>query len=543
MPNTNFPYNNELYQKSNCLQEIWQYLSLPNSISKMIMMSEVQKPAISAVLDEVENILAKYKDSDYNENDPSLRSHTNKIVGHMIKNVMKSAGYKVYENNVDVSFSQFFKMASRYVPATFNNSVNFIDNLENIKDRKNESVDEQYIEIIAEECSKEFISYNRNKRLQRPLKKIFVSIMIDFFNDMSIVAKKIEDRQSLIDINSISNMITSNTTLVDSNSKLYKPMNPTNAMFSSVGVFGNISTALELLCANLKEINYKNKYKEDDEHVNLFEGLSEQWFEESEFEKFLGYSSDKFLSTKILSDEEIQNLVTPILNQIKNIKTKIQKLFTNETENYEQVVKNELDGFSAKRENMFPNILVLGKAGTEKNSLINTIFSKKIASISNSKSKTSNFDEYLGKDYERFVNLIDSQGYELQKDSPDSYFDQISNKIASMIKEAKGVHLVWYSISISDTSTDIENFDLNVLKKLMSIDEIKQRICVVFINYNEGNESNKDSSIIKSFEDMLNREIKGIKSFSISHKENLELEKMIEWSADAINNNDARECP
>ncbi len=539
MQNTNFPYNNELYQKSNCLQEIWQYLSLPSSISKMIMMSEVKKPAISAVLDDVENILAKYEDSDYSTSEPSLRSHTNKIIGHMIKNVMKSASYKVYENNVDVSFSRYFKMASRYVSATFNNSVSFISNLEDIKSQKSNVVDNSYIETIIKECSREFMAFNRNKRLQRPLKKIFVSIMIDFFHNMSIAAQKIEVGQSLMDINSMSNIITANANIVNSSNKIYKPIDPANAMFSSVGIFGNIGTSLELLCANLKEINCKNKYKGKNEEISLFEGLSEQKFEESEFEKFLEHSSDKFFNANILNEDELNIYVNPILKQIKNIKKTIEKLFTGKTENFEQVVEDEWVNFSAKRENMFPNILVLGKTDSGKSSLINTIFSKEIATISNSKSKTSSFDEYYGKNHERFVNIIDSRGYELQKDTPESYFEEINKKVADMTKEAKNIHLVWYAISIQGTR--IEDFDLNVLKKLISIEEIKQRICVVFTRCDENNE---DGSIAKSFRDILSKEIESIRSFETSNRENLrlELDEMIAWSTEAIDDNDVREC-
>lgn len=209
-------------------------------------------------------------------------------------------------------------------------------------------------------------------------------------------------------------------------------------------------------------------------------------------------------------------------------------------ENFEEQVKQEWENFGSKRENYFPNILILGRTGCGKSSLINTVFERYIAPVSDSTPETQDFDIYLGKNYDNFVNLIDSKGYELN-DDPNKYFDIINNKIIEMKQENKKVHLAWFGVSVAGNR--IENVDINVLKKINKIEQFKGRICIVFTQCDEDDEN---GSKIKEFRKILKEDLSNIKSFETSSKfkdmEGLELEKLVEWSANCIEEDEVREC-
>ena len=209
-------------------------------------------------------------------------------------------------------------------------------------------------------------------------------------------------------------------------------------------------------------------------------------------------------------------------------------------QDFEEQAKQEWEDFGKKRENYFPNILILGRTGCGKSSLINTIFERDIAPVSDSEPKTQDFKIYLGKDYDNFVNLIDSKGYELN-DDPDTYFNIVNKKMLEMKNENKKVHLVWFCISVAGSR--IENIDINALKKINEIEQFGGKICVIFTQCDEDDDN---GSKIKEFKKILKEHLPNIKSFETSSKfkemEGLELEELVEWSAGCIDEEEVREC-
>ena len=72
---------------------------------------------------------------------------------------------------------------------------------------------------------------------------------------------------------------------------------------------------------------------------------------------------------------------------------------------YEKRFNEEWNKYQSENENKYPNIMLLGTSGAGKSSLINTIFGKEIAPVSDVRPETKGYDKiYMGKDYGSSVN-------------------------------------------------------------------------------------------------------------------------------------------
>lgn len=214
---------------------------------------------------------------------------------------------------------------------------------------------------------------------------------------------------------------------------------------------------------------------------------------------------------------------------------------------YEEKVKNEWEKFSIRKKEFFPNIMLLGETGCGKSSLINLIFGKEIASVNDVSRGTEHFDTYFGKNYGVGVNLIDSRGYEMEDgkgESFSSYFRSIKEKMANSCKKnpMEKIHIIWFCISVAGER--IQPYDIEILKLLQKEQGLgtRNRVSVILTKCDQDDE---DGGTAKIFKRIIAEEIgAGIRVFEVSTDPSLklDLEKLIDWSAEQLDDKDLKEA-
>jgi uncharacterized protein (DUF697 family)/GTP-binding protein EngB required for normal cell division len=206
---------------------------------------------------------------------------------------------------------------------------------------------------------------------------------------------------------------------------------------------------------------------------------------------------------------------------------------------YEEEFNSKWESY--KNENKIPNILLLGKSGVGKSSLVNSIFGIDLAKVSNSKPETQGFNFYDGEENGISVNLIDSAGYEANQGK--TYYEFIKNGIKNGITykgRTEKVNLIWYCISVRHER--IEPIDLNTISKLNQEKEIKDKICIVFTKCDLDTIDGKYAKILRN---ILQEKVGIIESFETSTdneiKDQLDTKKLIKWSVDHLDEDDLKE--
>lgn len=212
---------------------------------------------------------------------------------------------------------------------------------------------------------------------------------------------------------------------------------------------------------------------------------------------------------------------------------------------YEEDVKNEWLKFSSGEKKFLPNIMLLGKTGCGKSSLINLVFHKNLAPVNDVSRGTDGFKTYKGEKYGLGVNLIDSRGYEMEdggKESFDSYYRAIKDKMEESCKKnpLEKIHIIWYCVSVAGGR--IEEYDIKTLKLLYGESEVRQRVCVALTKCDEDDEDGSTAGIFKK---IISTEVGNrVPVFEVSTDPNLELdlEKMMDWSANLLDDVDLKEA-
>ena len=275
----------------------------------------------------------------------------------------------------------------------------------------------------------------------------------------------------------------------------------------ATGGIGLVAGVLGLAAAGLGNIflGY-SKSKVDIEELNEFEEKIKK-LETQQYEAFKSF--DKNLENYLIENLSylIKNEYDDLINIAKNVNLEDQKEIDNFGEKALNRIKDdfpdfhELDKFS---------ILVLGKTGVGKTTLINSILGQEQKGTTIGLPMTMEKPQMKHYNRELFpsLDIWDSRGLELTNEfSIEKSSQQVINFVKNGLKQEENIknspnfiHCIWYCL----TGSRIEKSELEYIKKLKSIYSSDKKLPIIFVYTQADNEEFIEpikESIIKELND------------------------------------------
>lgn len=187
------------------------------------------------------------------------------------------------------------------------------------------------------------------------------------------------------------------------------------------------------------------------------------------------------------------------------------------------------------------NVMIVGGTGVGKSSLVNCVFGKEVAKVGSGKPQTKGINVFDNKGSP--VVIFDTEGYEIFDGEIDNsnfktvVLAEVNRRSKLDLKDQ--IHLFWYCLSVGNhriTEYDIEN--IKSLKRLGVDLAIVLTKCDI-----EEIDDNDEGVTSKVFKEILSKEgidLNNIFETIAEGDENLEIDKLIEWSVDRLTDDDLR---
>ena len=275
----------------------------------------------------------------------------------------------------------------------------------------------------------------------------------------------------------------------------------------------------KLLMNSSREVVYEYRESEESRRLRMQNAIEENNRKKAseELPKFLDEVKNEF-STKL--KENISEKKEEIEKELSNYSPLDLKIFLQnlaEKEKLKDILiidsKNEIEKiFLISYDNSYNfNIILIGKTGVGKSTLINGVFgfpNNEGAKTGDGKPITQEYEEFMS-DTRKGLRLIDSKGIEMGNYGIDASFNSTKELIEKRARDRdpdKFIHCIWYCFKSSNSR--FEDIEKETLTRLMNQYEDNQLPIIIVITQNY--DDNKTEIMTKMLQEefkTLNREI------------------------------------